>query len=766
MKTKSRITRLYLSRLFLLLAFLIPGGELAAQDPVPVEESENVIVTQDPTPVDENGNPLVVIPEEVDAIQGAPIEAELAIFSSDELEEFVGPIALYPDNLLAIILPASTYPLQIVLAARFLEALENDSSLEPDETWDESVIALLNYPEVIQMMNENIQWTWQLGEAVVTQETEVLTAIGAFREKAVTAGNLESDEYQAVTTNDDVIEITQVEETTVYVPYYVPEEVIVYQPEPVYHYYPTAYPVYYYPYPARYRFRSVFFWGLTTAFGIGWHDHHLRVYHHSYSHHPYYGRHYDSRHRYRRSDIRVFNSYYVDNSYRRGRDRHRDGSYWRPQRNSGARPYNRRNRYNDYPARSVPAAFNANRGNVASGDYGGNAANRGNGANSGIAANRGAGGNRPNRGNGGPNNNRRAAIDPSARNGFAELNAPEANNGLGALSNDRQGNRVTGNNRGSGRGRSDTSAIVGNNSATTAANALTAPNNRPGGRRQNNDRRSRIDRQSGAALGSSDPIGQESREPGSRESSEFTSPQTNQDSTSRGIRRQSSQSDTSALTRPSNTASSPRPERGNRVQTQRGTNRSTDDGRRRRERIERQLRDQSSANSVVQRSTRRATTNSSPARQQSIAPERSRDTRTLSRANTVRNQVNRSRGATITEPSNRQARRAPSRQSSVTTPRARNSAPTSSRQSSVTTPRAQNSAPTSRRQSSVSSSRRQSSAPPSRRAESSRRSEPSRRSQAAPNRRSSAPAASRRAPSSPRQSGSSNRRSDKGRRIR
>ena len=646
MTTKSRISRLYLSHLFLLVAFLISSGQLAAQDPVPVEENENSIATQDPVPVDENGNELSVISEDVDASQSSPIEAELATFSSDELEEFVGPIALYPDNLLAIILPASTYPLEIVLAARFLEALENDSSLQPDEAWDESVIALLNYPEVIQMMNENIQWTWQLGEAVVTQETDVLTAIGVFREQAVAAGNLESDEYQTVTNEDEVIAITQVEETVVYVPYYEPEEVIVYQTEPVYHYYPTAYPVYYYPYPASYRFRSGFFWGVTTLFGIGWHDHHLRVYHHSYSHHPYYGRHYDSRHRYRRSDLRDFNRYYVDNSYRRGRDRHRDGSYWRPQRNSGARPYNRRNRYNDYPARSVPSAFNGNRRNVAGGGYGGNAANRGNGANRGSGTNRGNG----------------------------------VNSGTAA-------------NRGG------------------AGNALTASNSRSGDRRQNNDRRSRIDRQS-------------------------------------------SQSDASALSRPSNPASSTRPERGNRAQTQPSTNRSTDDGRGCRERIERQLRDLSSANNAVQRSTRRATTNSSPARQQSTAPERSQNTRTLSRANAVRNQVNRSRGATITEPRNRQARQTPRRQSSATTSRTQNSAPASSRQSSAPPPRRQSSAQPSRR------------AEPSRRSDSSRRSEPSRRSQSAPNRRSSAPAASRRAPSSPRQSGSGNSRKDRGRRVR
>src|SRR5262245_6745574 len=65
-----------------------------------------------------------------------------------ELDELVGPIALYPDDLVAIVLPASTYPLQVVEAERFLDDRARDSSLQPDTDWDDSVVALLNYPEV------------------------------------------------------------------------------------------------------------------------------------------------------------------------------------------------------------------------------------------------------------------------------------------------------------------------------------------------------------------------------------------------------------------------------------------------------------------------------------------------------------------------------------------------------------------------------------------------------------------------------------------
>ena len=91
-------------------------------------------------PVDEDGNTIPAFYEddlEV-ADQAKPAVTEGVVLSPAELEELVGPVALYPDDLLAIVLPASTYPLEIVQAARFLEAYESDSSLKPDEDWDDS----------------------------------------------------------------------------------------------------------------------------------------------------------------------------------------------------------------------------------------------------------------------------------------------------------------------------------------------------------------------------------------------------------------------------------------------------------------------------------------------------------------------------------------------------------------------------------------------------------------------------------------------------
>ena len=301
-------------------------------------------------PVDEYGEPLGALDDEGydgPALAGATVENILPPLTPSELEDLVGPIALYPDDLLAVVLPASTYPLEIVQAARFLDDLGTDGSLRPDESWDESVIALLNYPEVVHMMDVEIDWTWRLGEAVISQQSDVITAVESFRDRAYAAGNLESDERQTVSNNNGVIEIEPVDEEIIYVPYYEPEEVVVYQPRRVYYYHPYAYPVYYYPYPYGYSFASGYFWGVTTAYTIGWSNHYLNVHHPSYWGHPYYGRHYYG-HYYRRPSLSVYNSWYVHNSHRSATIRHRDGDQWRPRHRSGARPATQRVRNYHY----------------------------------------------------------------------------------------------------------------------------------------------------------------------------------------------------------------------------------------------------------------------------------------------------------------------------------------------------------------------------------------------------------------------------------
>lgn len=207
-----------------------------------------------------------------------------------DLELLIGPIALYADDLIGIVLPASTYPLQIVQASRFLDQLESDPDLKPAADWDDAVVALVNYPEVLRLMDLNIDWTWSLGEAVLSQQPDVMDAIQRFRERAYLAGNLATDNRQTVANTGGIIEIKPADPEVIYIPYYEPEQVVVVQSQPVYTYYSHAYPVYYYPYPVGYRFRSGFFFGVTSAFNIGWHNHYLNVYNYGHVRHPYYNR--------------------------------------------------------------------------------------------------------------------------------------------------------------------------------------------------------------------------------------------------------------------------------------------------------------------------------------------------------------------------------------------------------------------------------------------------------------------------------------------
>lgn len=284
-------------------------------------------------PVDDDGQRIAATSSE-----------EIPLLSATELAELVGPIALYPDDLLAIVLPATTYPLQLVQAQRFLEDLKNDASLKPDEDWDDSVVALLNYPEVIELLTDELDQTWRLGEAVVAQQADVVAAVESFRDRAYAAGNLQSDSRQTVTQNDGVIEIQPVAEDIIYVPYYEPERVVVYQSRPAYYYYPRPYPVYYYPYPYGYAFHNGFFWGVTTAFTLGWYTDSLHVYHHSYYGHPYYGRRYYHNHWYRHADVHVHNNYYYG-----GYSGHH-GNYWYPHSRSTVSHHDQRvTRSRQYP---------------------------------------------------------------------------------------------------------------------------------------------------------------------------------------------------------------------------------------------------------------------------------------------------------------------------------------------------------------------------------------------------------------------------------
>ena len=191
--------------------------------------------------------------------------------SAPQLEELVGRIALYPDDLLAIMLPSATTPLELVKAQKFLDKHKTDPKLKPDPSLPEPVRNLLNYPELIKMMNADLDWTQKLGQAVAGQQKDVLTAIQTFRRKAQAAGNLKTDDKQVVIVEKEVVKIIPADPQVIYVPQYQPTTVVVVQsapPPPAY--YPTPYPVYYYPYPPGAAMATGFFIGAATASACHW----------------------------------------------------------------------------------------------------------------------------------------------------------------------------------------------------------------------------------------------------------------------------------------------------------------------------------------------------------------------------------------------------------------------------------------------------------------------------------------------------------------
>ncbi len=156
-------------------------------------------------------------------------------YSAEELQEIVGAIALYPDSLLGHVLPAATMPDQIATALERLEANggtpdENDEELM---ALDDNIQALLPFPDVLELLQDNEDWRAELEYAVTVQEGDVLDAIQAFRKKANDAGNLQSDDHMAVTMDGPTILIQQANPQVVYVPVYEPAQVIIRQPAPV-----------------------------------------------------------------------------------------------------------------------------------------------------------------------------------------------------------------------------------------------------------------------------------------------------------------------------------------------------------------------------------------------------------------------------------------------------------------------------------------------------------------------------------------------------
>ena len=123
-----------------------------------------------------------------------------------ELDQLVAPIALYPDPLLSEVLMASAYPLEVVQAARWLQAnkdLKGDQlkAAVDKQSWDESIKSLVATPSVLEMLNDKLDWTQKLGDAVVAQQTDVMDAIQRLRTKAQANNKLTSTNEQRVSVN-------------------------------------------------------------------------------------------------------------------------------------------------------------------------------------------------------------------------------------------------------------------------------------------------------------------------------------------------------------------------------------------------------------------------------------------------------------------------------------------------------------------------------------------------------------------------------------
>ena len=177
-------------------------------------------------------------------------------FDTEQLEQLVAPIALYPDALLMQILMASTYPLEIVEADRWIRdkpELTGDTLDKAlmEKDWDPSVKSLTTLPSVLKQMSENLDWTQDLGDAFLAQENDLLDTVQRMRGLAYEAGNLETTEQQSVTQQQDkIIVIESSSPEVIYVPTYSPT--VVYGPAWGYPYW--YYPRWYYPPAPGYGF--------------------------------------------------------------------------------------------------------------------------------------------------------------------------------------------------------------------------------------------------------------------------------------------------------------------------------------------------------------------------------------------------------------------------------------------------------------------------------------------------------------------------------
>jgi len=145
-------------------------------------------------------------------------------YTPEQLDQMLAPIALYPDPLIALILPASTDPSDIALAAQYLAANGDPSGIDA-QTWDPSVKGLAHYPDVLKWMNDNLDWTRALGAAFAMQPADVMKSVQQLRAKAKASGTLVDTPQQQVDVEGDDIRIVPAQDDMIYVPQYDPDVV-------------------------------------------------------------------------------------------------------------------------------------------------------------------------------------------------------------------------------------------------------------------------------------------------------------------------------------------------------------------------------------------------------------------------------------------------------------------------------------------------------------------------------------------------------------
>ncbi|MEH8016862.1 DUF3300 domain-containing protein [Rheinheimera muenzenbergensis] len=240
-----------------------------------------------------------------------------------ELDQMLAPVALYPDTVLTHVLIAATYPLEVVQASRWLEdnpGISGEDALQAVESksWDPSVKALVAFPQLLQRLSQDLDWTQQLGEAFLADETAVLASIQQLREKAYSNGNLRDNEQVVVQREREVIVIEPARQEVVYVPVY--DTRVVYGDW----WWPAHPPVYWHTAGVHFR-HNPFHWGISVRvrpwfyFGIfDWQHRHVVVHHHYYHKPPRY---YPKRHK-----------HYADARRWQHNTEHRRGVHYRQER--------------------------------------------------------------------------------------------------------------------------------------------------------------------------------------------------------------------------------------------------------------------------------------------------------------------------------------------------------------------------------------------------------------------------------------------------